>query len=236
VTSVDERFTRPLYTVSYAARLVGMSPSTLSTWLKGYERKGPGRPAVVQGPVITSVPPQGPGGATVPFVGLVEATVVQAFRRTQLPMQRVRAALRLLAEQGELDHPLASNRLYSDGAQVLFDSAKKSSDGQLRLLTVVSSGQRVFHEVIQDYLARIHFDGAWAAELIVPVTERELLRIRPSVASGDPLFVHGGAPLSAVLSRYRAGESVQSLADDYEVPVDEIEEVLRDLRVAAQAA
>lgn len=236
MTSVDERFTRPLYTVSYAARLVGMSPSTLSTWLKGYERKGPGRPAVVQGPVITSVPPQGPGGATVPFVGLVEATVVQAFRRTQLPMQRVRAALRLLAEQGELDHPLASNRLYSDGAQVLFDSAKKSSDGQLRLLTVVSSGQRVFHEVIQDYLARIHFDGAWAAELIVPVTERELLRIRPSVASGDPLFVHGGAPLSAVLSRYRAGESVQSLADDYEVPVDEIEEVLRDLRVAAQAA
>jgi uncharacterized protein (DUF433 family) len=60
----------------------------------------------------------------------------------------------------------------------------------------------------------------------VPVTRREILRIRPDVASGDALFMHGGAPPSAVTSRFRSGEPVESIADDYEVPVDDIREAL----------
>jgi uncharacterized protein (DUF433 family) len=166
----------------------------------------------------------------------VEATVVQAFRRTQLPLQRIRRALAVLEDQGELRHTLASRRLYTDGAQVLFDYASESHDGQLRLLTVVENGQRVFHEVIQGYLERIRFDDEWASELIVPVTDRPILRIRPKIASGDPLFVQGGAPLSSVLSRFRAGESVKSLARDFDVPVQDIREALRDLKVTPAAA
>lgn len=213
-----------------------MAPSTLAAWAKGYRRQFRDRGDVVQGPVITSILPEMPGGATIPFVGLVEATVVQAFRRTDLPLQRIRTALRVLSGQGVLHHPLASRQLYPDGAQVLFDYAADSADGQLRLLTVVSSGQRVFHEVIADYLQRIHFADRWASELIVPVTERELLRVRPEIADGDPLFVHGGAPLSPVISRFNAGESVESLAADYNVPAEDIRDALRGLGVGAKAA
>ncbi|HEY3141752.1 MAG TPA: DUF433 domain-containing protein, partial [Acidimicrobiales bacterium] len=174
-----------------------------------------------------AVEPPFPGGPSIPFIGLVEAMVVQAFRRTDLPLQRVRRALAVLADQGELEHALASQKLYTDGAEVLYDYATDVGDGQLRLLTVVSSGQRVFHEVVDEYLKRIHFaDDPWATEVVVPVTEREILRIRPEVASGDPLFMRGGAPLSAVVSRFRAGEKVESIADDYEVLVDDIREAL----------
>ena len=42
----DQRFTRQLYTLAEAARLVGMSPSTLDTWAHGYERQPRGRPVV----------------------------------------------------------------------------------------------------------------------------------------------------------------------------------------------
>lgn len=234
--SDDLRFTRPLYTRPQAARLVGMSPSTFDTWAKGYRRSFPGRSEVVQGPVITALEPERPGGPTVPFVGLVEATVIQAFRRTALPMQRIRRALRRLAEEGQLDHPLASRRMYTDGAQILFDYAAESADGQLRLLTVVESGQRVFHEVIRDYLARIEFEDSWATSLVVPVTDRELLRARPDVADGDPLFLHGGAPLSALISRIKAGEPIQSVARDYEVPVEDVREALDGLGIAPKAA
>jgi uncharacterized protein (DUF433 family) len=214
-----------------------MAPSTLATWASGYCRRFQGkRSDVVQAPVICSIAAGRRGGPTIPFVGLVEAMVVQAFRRTDLPLQRIRSALHVLAEQDELKHPLASRRLYTDGAQVLFDYAAESADGQLRLLTVVNSGQRVFHEVIADYLQRIHFEDGWASELIVPVTERELLRVRPEVAAGDPLFVHGGAPLSPVVSRYHAGESVESLAADYDVPLDDIQEALRGLGITSKAA
>jgi uncharacterized protein (DUF433 family)/transposase-like protein len=231
----DMRFTRPLYTMAEASRLVGMAPSTFATWSKGYRRQAPGRRDVVKGPVITAVPAARPGEPTIPFGGLVEATVVQAFRRTDLSLQRIRRALEVLSAQGELEHPLASRRLYTDGAQLLFDYAQDAADGQLRLLTVVDSGQRVFHEVITAYLRRIEFDGDWASSLIVPVTGRDLLRIRPEVAGGDPLFVHGGAPLSAVRSRLQAGEPAASIAEDFGVPIEDIDEAVRGLGLAAAA-
>lgn len=229
----DLRFTQPLYSIADAARYVGMPPSTLATWAKGYVRSFPDRPVVKQGPVITSLGSTKRGGTQVPFIGLVEATVVQAFRRTGLPLQRIRRALQVLADQGELQHPLASERLYTDGAQVLFDYASSTGDQMLRLLTVVESGQRVFHEVIVDYLQRITFDDTWATGLILPITPRPILQVRPEVAIGDPLFIHGGAPLSAIVSRWKAGEPTNSLAEDYGVPETEIEEALGALASAA---
>ena len=232
----DERFSRPLYSVSEAARLVGMPASTLTAWARGYRNRFPGRPDVVQGPVITAVKQTSGSAPSIPFGGLVEATVVQAFRRTELPLQRIRRALAVLEQQGGLGHALASKRLYTDGARVLFDYATESEDGQLRLLTVVEGGQRVFHEVIQNYLTRISFDDDWASALIVPVTEHPILRIRPEIASGDALFVHGGAPLSAVLSRFQAGEPVESLATDYDLPAADIREAVRDLKITTKAA
>lgn len=182
---------------------------------------------MTQGPVITSLNGASHDARSVPFVGLVEATVVQAFRNTDLPMQRIRRALEVLATQGELEHALASRQLYSDGANVLYDYAQKHRDGQLRLLTVVQTGQRVFHEVIHEYLTRITFGDQWATELILPVTERRLLRVLPEVAGGDALFVNGGAPLSAVRSRALAGEPLRSIAADFETPAEDIREALR---------
>ncbi|MEE9414875.1 MAG: hypothetical protein V3V01_06300 [Acidimicrobiales bacterium] len=231
----DERFTRSLYSVAEAARLVGMHPSTLDTWAHGYERRPKGRPAVTQGPVVTSLE-RAPGDSlSIPFVGLVEATVVQAFRQTGLPMQRIRGALDVLNKQGELGHALASQQLYSDGAEVLYDYAKSSHDKQLGLLTIVSSGQRVFHDVISHYLRRISFEHTWASELILPVTEREILRVVPEIEGGDPLFMNGGAPLSAVRTRYVAGEPITSIARDYQVPADEIKEALDAIWPTQQA-
>ncbi len=232
----DERFTRRLYTVPEAARLVGMSPSTLGTWAHGYNRRSIGRTVFKQAPVITSLDRSIGDQRSIPFVGLVEATVVQAFRQTGLPMQRIRRALDVLAGQGELDHALASRQLYTDGAEVLYDYANSENDKQLGLLTIVHSGQRVFHDVIKQYLERISFADKWANELILPVTKRELLRVLPEIEGGDPIFLHGGAPLSAVRARSRAGEPIGSIARDYDVPEDDIREVLDAIWPATQTA
>ena len=215
-----------------------MSPSTLRTWSHGYEKSFIDRPSVKQGPVITAIENGSADRRSVPFIGLVEATVVQAFRRTGLPMQRIRKALEVLAREGELVHALASQQMYSDGANVLYDYAHLHKDKQLRLLTltVVHTGQRVFHEVIEDYLKRITFGDEWATELILPVTERRLLQVVPGVAGGDALFMVGGAPLSAVQSREAAGESIESIAADYETPAEDIREALRAIWPAKAAA
>lgn len=233
----DLRFTEPLYTVAGAARLVGMPASTLGSWAKGYRKRFPDRRAVSKGPVITAVRPHPGSRATVPFIGLTEAMVAQAFRRTNVPMQRIRRALEVLAEQGELQHALASMRLFTDGAKILYDYSRDTDDEKLEQLTVVVSGQRVFAPIISQYLELIDFDhDEWAMAIIVPVTKRKILRIRPEVASGEPLFVNGGAPFRAVESRFRAGEPIHSIARDYGVPARDIREALDALTPKTRAA
>ncbi len=236
-TSRDaERFGRPLYTVAEAARFVGMAPSTLHTWARGYQRRRNTRAVIRKGPVVTALEQMPGDRRSIPFIGLVEAAVVQAFRQTGLPMQRIRRALEVLTEQGEFEHALASRQIYSDGAEILYDYARSSDDKQLRLLTIIHSGQRVFHEVIEHYLERIKFEDTWANKLILPVTKRHLLQVSASVQGGDPLFVHGGAPLSAVRSRLVAGEPVKSVARDYGVPSDEIVEAIHAVWPSQKAA
>lgn len=212
-----------------------MHPSTLSTWAKGYERHFVDRNPVRMGPVITSIADES-GRAYIPFIGLVEAAVVQAFRQTHLPLQRIRAALGVLEQQGELEHALASRNLMTDGAEVLYNYAKNADDGQLELLTIVRSGQRVYTDMIAEYLERITFSDSWATEIILPVTEHRILRVRPNVASSKPLFVASGAPLDAVYDRVMAGEPLPSVAADFATPVADIQEAVDAIWPSAQAA
>jgi hypothetical protein len=171
--------------------------------VRGYLRRPPGRKPTYGEALLTSVPGH---GLTIPFVGLAEGMVLAAFRETGLPLQRIRPALDRLRAEHELEHALASDRLYSDGAQILYDYAREQGDKQLRLLTVVVSGQRVFHDVIERYLTRITYAGGWASSLVLPITEEPLLEVDPERAFGQPLFLHGGARLTDVRNRIGAGE------------------------------
>ena len=105
--------------------------------------------------------------ATVPFVGFAEGFVLSALRKAGVPMQRIRPAVAKLSAEFGIDHALASKRVYTDGAELIFDYAKTSDDPAL--LTVVRTGQQHFEQVIRDCLKRITYgsDG-WAEQLRLP--------------------------------------------------------------------
>ena len=216
-------FDKPLYTVTEAAAYVGVPRSTFDTWVRGYLRRPTGHNAVQGEPLLTSVAGH---GLTIPFVGLAEGMVLAAFRETGLPLQRIRPALERLRAEHEFEHALASEHLYTDGAEVLYDYARAHSDKQLRLLTVVRSGQRVFHEVIERYLTRITYEGGWAVRLVLPITEEPLIVADPERAFGQPVFIHGGARLVDVRGRISAGEDEVAVAQDYGVPLEDIRAAL----------
>jgi hypothetical protein len=91
------------------------------------------------------------------LIGVTEALVLTAFRQTGVPLQRIRPALERLREDTGLDHALASSRLFSDGAEVLYNYAEQHPGNEaLANLTVVFSGQRVLAGVVRDYPATDH--------------------------------------------------------------------------------
>ena len=220
----DPRVSRPIFTLREAAGYLGVPASTLHHWARDQEGSRP---------IITCFPRRG-REATVPFIGFAEAHVLSAFRRSGVPMQRIRPAVEVLASSIGIDHALASRRLYTDGAEVLFNYSSEHEESELHELTVVRTGQRQFSEVVRDYLERITYgDDGWATGVRLPTYERAEVVVDPRRAFGLPLVLHGGARVEDLVDRFVAGDRVGDIADDFGVPEEEVEDVIR---VATRAA
>jgi len=225
----DIKFDLPMYTIAEAARALDVPATTLSTWAFGYVRRPPGRQEHRGDAVVTAFPSaQGP---SIPFVGLAEGMVLAAVRRSGVSLQRVRPALAVLANDMGIEHALASRRLYTDGAELLFDYAAQLPDNEgdaIRELVVVRSGQRVFSKIIEAYLHRIAYDGDGYARLIrLPPYERAEVVADPDRAFGQPIFARGGARVSDVLDRFWSGDDIHALSQEFGIPEPEIEDALR---------
>lgn len=143
-------------------------------------------------------------------------------------MQHIRSAVAILGEQIGVEHALASKRLYTDGAKVLFDYAEHRGDADLAGLTEVVSRQRVFPEVVLEYLRRIEYSAdGWATRLASPATSGRLVVVDPNRSFGQPIFVHGAVRVEDVLDRWKAGETIAAVAADFGVPAADVEDYLR---------
>ena len=228
--SKDLRFDIPLYTTAEAARAVGISASTLATWTKGYVRHPRGKP-VTGAPIVEAFQPERRGDPSIPFVGLSEALVLAAVREAGVPLQRIRPALEVLAKELGVHHALASKRLYTDGAELLYDYAQRSEDPDapyIKELVVVRKGQRMFPEIIEQYLQLIEYgsDG-YPVVVRLPGYRSAKVIVDPQRSFGQPIFARGGARLSDVLERFWTGEDLKTVAEEFGVPPAELEDVIR---------
>lgn len=234
-----DRFSTALYTVREAARFLDVPEKTLANWAHGYRNHVQGRADVVGTPIVTTVPRQAPRWPVIPFVGLAEGLVLTAIRRSGVPMQRIRPALQVLDRRIGLHHALASRRLYTDGAEVLFDYAETTGDPGLvqaaRDLVVVRNGQQVFNEVVASYLQRLQFDEQGYVRLIrLPAYEVAEVVVDAERGFGQPIFARGGARLDDALDLFRAGEPLEVVAAEYGMPSEHLEDAVRiATRVAA---
>jgi uncharacterized protein (DUF433 family) len=214
----DLRVARAIFTLRETAAYLDLPKSTVQWWARPPESKRS---------LITCFPAQG-NAATVPFIGFAEAFVLASFRRAGLPLQRIRPAVEVLAREIGVEHALASKRLYTDGAEVLFDYANRRGEREVGELVVVRTQQRQFSGVVKDYLKRIHYGGdGWADSVRLPAYENAEVVVDPKVAFGLPLVTHGGARVEDLVDRFQAGDSVHDIAEDFSVPTDQVEDVIR---------
>jgi uncharacterized protein (DUF433 family) len=223
----DNRFDTPLYTVGEAARILDVPASTFHTWVRGYVRHAPGRPEWTGKAIVTALPSHD-ADPTVPFIGLAEGGVLAAIRRQGVPLQRIRPALEVLSKELGVEHALASKRLYTDGAELLFDYAEHGGEPAARDLVVVRNGQRIFSEIVEAYLKRITFaEDGWAQRIALPQYDRATVIADPRFSFGQPTFGSGRARVADVLERFWAGEDLDDVAAEFGIGKADLEDAVR---------
>jgi len=220
----------PAYGIAEAAHYLRIPKATLRSWVVGrFYPTEVGRKFFR--PLITLPDKRKP---FLSFTNLVEAHVLDAVRREhEIPLNKVRTALDYLRRQFPSKHPLADQRFQTDGLDLFVDKYRQ-------LINVSRAGQLAMRNLLEAHLRRIDRDEAGFAVRLFPFTRKRQLEeprvvvIDPYVSFGRPVLVGTGIPTAVIAERYKAGESVDQLGNDYGRERDEIEEAIRcELEVEA---
>ncbi len=223
-TDIDFLRRTPAYSYVEAAHYLNLPPSTLSSWFRGQTYTHDHEIRRFR-PVIRL---DGKPGEGLSFLNLIEAHVLAAIRRQhRVPLQKVRKALDYVQRRLDIQRPLVDVRFETDGVDLFVHELE-------RLINVSREGQLEIEPVILRYLQRIERDLTGAPIKLYPFTRKSVsaeepapVEIDPRVAFGRPVLVGRGVPTAILADRFKAGDSLADLAEDYDTSAQNIEEAIR---------
>jgi uncharacterized protein (DUF433 family) len=156
------------------------------------------------------------------FINLVEAHVLRGiFLSNEISLDRVSTAINKINEQFHKPHLLARNEF-----NLFIDNL-----GQF--LQLSASKQQEMQKILHIFLNRIERDDEGLAVRLFPFTKQphpdapKTVKIDPKISFGRPVLMGTGIPTDILAERYKAGESIEKLAEDYNCARLQIEEGIR---------
>lgn len=230
----------PLYSVFEASRYLQIPENTLRSWVSGRAypvRSGANRRSE---PVIELTDPT---NSRLSFNNLTEAHVLDALRRQyQVELPQIRNAVNYLREHFRTQHPLVHHQMLTDGKHLFIEAA-----GLKDVINASKHGQLAMRDLIGMHLQRVEWDKDGFVARLYPFTrsrrtpfeeasQPRVVTMDPRVEFGRPVLKLSAVPTAVIADRYKAGESIADLAEDYgEQPLN-IEEAVRCELQPAKAA
>lgn len=202
----------PILTAHETARYLGMPESTLDVWLlKAGER-----------PLVHAVQPERRGWPRVPFVGVIEAYVLRALRDLKLPMEQIQKAAELVREEFNDPFALAHRRIVTDGVALFVrmtdESCVHAPDRQVAISEVLETHRKQIEWGSDGTAKRLHLRHFPAAADVI---------IDPRFGWGAPVLGLSKVRVEDLVSLWRSGERLSAIAEEYDLAVDVVEDVLR---------
>jgi uncharacterized protein (DUF433 family) len=218
----------PAYSAGEAAHYLRMPEGTLRSWVVGRRYPVAGQWKRSR-PLIHLDDPQ---HRHLSFNNLVEAHVLAAIRRRHgVKLPKVRTALDYVKRQFKVERPLIDQAFQTDGLDLFVE---RYGD----LVNASREGQQAMREIINVYLKRIERDAKGVPTKLYPFTrdtewdappkaDPRIVVMNPAVSFGRPVIAGTGIPVSSIYERYKAGDSVANLAQDFNLETGAIEEAIR---------
>jgi uncharacterized protein (DUF433 family) len=224
----------PAYGMTEAARYLGIPVSTLRAWTVGQRYRWRGVDRVFQ-PVIEITDPE---RRFLSFWNLFEAYVCDALRvEHKVSLQRIRAAIEFIRKtEPDSRHPLVEAQFATAGVDLFVE---RSGD----LFGITAAGtQMAIRACLERYLRRVDRDSLGRVARLYPFTRSRrgedhprFVVIDPAVLYGRPVIAGTRIATAVIYERWKAGESLAELAEDYQRTAEEVEEALRCENPAAAA-
>ncbi|MFZ3358406.1 MAG: DUF433 domain-containing protein [Xanthobacteraceae bacterium] len=216
------------YTLAEAARYLRLPAATLRSWLLGRQyptAEGSGqfppliRPASRKPPLLS-------------FANLIEAHVLRSLRTEQgVTVKALRSALIYAEKTLGIDQLLLRPELRTHAGKVFLDRY-----GQL--IELSASGQLAMRRLFDEHLKRVEWDESKFPVRLYPFlsaaspSDARPIVIDPRISFGRPVVQRKGISTLAIAERIDAGETVEDVANDYDLGPSEVEQAILYERAA----
>ena len=202
----------PAYSVADAARYAQTTRQTVTFW--SFAR--PGRATVLPGRERN---------APLSYLQLVEIAFVATFRRLGVSLPRIEKARDYLAQLFHDEYPFAQRRLLTEGKHVLLDLQEvDGGDDLARLIVADAAGQLAWRDLVGERFAEFDYEQDLALRWHVAGRNSPVL-IDPRISFGAPIV--RGIPTWTIRGRWKAGETLDEIADDFDLNQEDVAAALR---------
>ena len=213
----------PNYSYAEAARYLRMPETTVRYWAKGGSVTRPTGDGRFH-KVLTDAP-----ASKLTFANLTELLIVRELRTAfNVPLGAIRRAQLYASEV--LGKPLYLHELHTHGRDVFI------SDLATNLVAASRYGEVALSGFFDGMLARVELDPEYRPEAIFPdvpgSSTQKPVQISPTISFGAPTITGTGIQTSFVAYRINNGESVEEVAQDYGLQIDQIKDAYRFQLVA----
>jgi uncharacterized protein (DUF433 family) len=218
----------PAYPLAEAARYLRLAPATLRSWCVGrpYLR----RDGTAHFRPLIQLP--GRDSTILSFENLIEAHVLRALRiEHSISIKAVRDAIVFAERSLQIKRLLTSRELRTNAGELFLDRY-----GQL--ISLSRSGQLAMRKLLEAHLRRVEWNPSAVPFRLFPFVQGEgdsaprNIAIDPAIAFGRPVLLSHGVSTRAIIDRIDAGESLEDVAEDYEIEPHSVEEAILFERAA----
>jgi len=222
--NVIDLLSRPVYGLAQVDRILGLHSGTARRWIDGYQRSGKSYPPVVR---ETST-----GKEIVTWGEFVETRLLAQYRDAGVPLGHMRPVVDALRDELQTPYPLASARtwLAPRGRELVGKVQDEVGLERPLALVVLRTGQAVLDwtPAAEGFRRSVEWtsdDAAAQPKLIRPVADIAEVVIDPLRAFGEPVV--RSVPTEVIAELVRAGDSVDMIAELYELPRATVDAAVR---------
>jgi uncharacterized protein (DUF433 family) len=215
-----EYFGKGIYTLSTAAKIVGMNSQRMRRWIKGYTYYK-NREYYASQPLFTTEFEYSPDDVIISFLDLAELLFINSFIHYGISLQKIRKAAIFSSKLLNTSHPFAVRKIFTDGKSIFAKIAQEEGDSSL--IDLINK-QFQFEKVVEPFLYEcIDFNKYDHAERWWPLGKKEDIVLDPARNMGQPILNSCNIRTELISELYKSNHSIKEISEWYEIDEKAIE-------------